>query len=106
MAKATKWTDRRFETRATPHTLAVNVESVFLQTQQRGCQMVSFQTKNPNSGIFWRTLEWKMLLNIHSGHLEYFTTSEYILWAIGNFVFIWFIFPPLWYIAPRKIWQP
>jgi hypothetical protein len=30
----------------------------------QGCQMVSFQTKNPNLGIFWRTLEWKMLLYI------------------------------------------
>jgi hypothetical protein len=30
--------------------------------RKQGCQMVSFQTKNPNWGIFWRTLEWKMLL--------------------------------------------
>jgi hypothetical protein len=26
------------------------------------CQMVCFQTKNPNSGKFWRALEWKMLV--------------------------------------------
>jgi hypothetical protein len=27
----------------------------------QGCQMVCFQTKNPNLGKFWRALEWKML---------------------------------------------
>jgi hypothetical protein len=41
-----------------------------------------------------------------SGHLEYFATIVYILWAFGNFVVVWYIFPPLWYIVPRKIWQP
>jgi hypothetical protein len=25
------------------------------------CQMVYFQTKNPNLGKFWRVLQWKML---------------------------------------------
>jgi hypothetical protein len=29
---------------------------------ETGCQMVYFQTKNPNLGKFWRALEWKMLL--------------------------------------------
>jgi hypothetical protein len=28
----------------------------------QGCQMVSFQTKNPNLGKFWRAQDWKMLL--------------------------------------------
>jgi hypothetical protein len=28
----------------------------------QGCQMVYFKTKNPNSGILWRALEWKMLV--------------------------------------------
>jgi hypothetical protein len=36
----------------------------------QGCQMVYFQTKNPNLGIFWRVLQWKML---------------YILWSFGIF---------------------
>jgi hypothetical protein len=40
---------------------------------------------------------------IYSGHLENFTTIGYILRAFGNFVVI---FPPLWYIVLRKIWQP
>jgi hypothetical protein len=30
----------------------------------QGCQMVSFQTKNPYLGIFWRALEWKILFSI------------------------------------------
>jgi hypothetical protein len=30
------------------------------------CQMVCFQTKNPNSGKFWRALEWKMLVYLWS----------------------------------------
>jgi hypothetical protein len=32
-----------------------------LPRRTQGCQMASFQTKNPNLGIFWGTLEWKML---------------------------------------------
>jgi hypothetical protein len=28
----------------------------------QGCQMVYFQTKNPNLGKFWMALEWKMLV--------------------------------------------
>jgi hypothetical protein len=28
----------------------------------QGCQMVCFQTKNPNLGKFWRVLQWKMLV--------------------------------------------
>jgi hypothetical protein len=27
--------------------------------QDQGCQMVYFQTKNPNLGKFWRSLVWK-----------------------------------------------
>jgi hypothetical protein len=39
---------------------------------------------------------------IYSGHLQYFTTIGYILWAFWVLVY----FPPLWYIVSRKIWQP
>jgi hypothetical protein len=46
-----------------------NIVLVFLtihtQTRRRkGCQMVSFQTKNTNLGKFWRALKWKLLLYI------------------------------------------
>jgi hypothetical protein len=30
----------------------------------RDCQMVYFQTKNPNLGKFWRVLQWKMYANV------------------------------------------
>jgi hypothetical protein len=45
----------------------VSVSYVTLQ----GCQMVCFQTQNPNLGKFWRALEWKMLVHF-TGHLEHF----------------------------------
>jgi hypothetical protein len=44
----------------------------------RGCQMVSFQTKNPTLGIFLQDLGMENVV-VHSGHLEYFTTIGYIL---------------------------
>jgi hypothetical protein len=62
-----------------------------------------FQTKNPNLGKFWWVWQWKMLvyftdiwsifrpLGVFYGHLVYF-----VIWYIS----------PLWYIVPRKIWQP
>jgi hypothetical protein len=28
----------------------------------QGCQMVCFQTQNPNLGKFWRFLHWQMLV--------------------------------------------
>jgi hypothetical protein len=31
-------------------------------TWEQGCQMVYFQTENPNLGKFWRALEWKRLV--------------------------------------------
>jgi hypothetical protein len=41
----------------------------------QGCQMVYFQTKNPNLGKFWMALEWKMLV--------YFMTISNILRPFG-----------------------
>jgi hypothetical protein len=40
------------------------------------------------------------------GHLEYFIAIGCILWSSGNFIVVWYIFYPIWYIATRKIWQP
>jgi hypothetical protein len=58
------------------------------------CQMVSFQTKNPKLGKFWRALAWKMLI--------YFMAIWNMLQKFGSFydhfvhfVFIWYIFPVL-----------
>jgi hypothetical protein len=70
----------------------------------QGCQMVCFQTKNPNLGKFRRSLDWKMF--------KYFMAIWVILWTLGifydrllSFVFIWYLFR-FWYHVQRKIWQP
>jgi hypothetical protein len=61
-------------------------------------------TKNPNLGIFWRALEWKLLV--------FFMAIWFILQPFGIFCsflvcfeVIWYIFPIL-DVLPRKIWQP
>jgi hypothetical protein len=60
---------------------------------EQGCQMVCFQTKNPNLGKFWRVLQWKILVyfktvwsillsfEIFYGHLVYFM----YVWSFGIF---------------------
>jgi hypothetical protein len=30
----------------------------------------------------------------------------YVLWPFGIFKVNWYSFSPLWYVTPRKIWQP
>jgi hypothetical protein len=76
-----------------------------LPMKKEGCQMVCFQTKNPNLGKFWRVLQWKMLVHVFYGHLVNFTVFCYILWTFaivrGNLVFFL-----SWYFVARKIWQP
>jgi hypothetical protein len=61
----------------------------------QGCQMVCFQTKNPNLGKFCRVLLWKILvyfmtiwsnlrpLQIFFGHLVYFVVIWYIFIRFG-----------------------
>jgi hypothetical protein len=53
-------------------------------TSNQGCQMVYFQTKNPNFGKFWRALDWEMLY-IFYGNLECFTDNWDVLWSFGTF---------------------
>jgi hypothetical protein len=60
-----------------------------------GCQMVCFQTKNPNLDKFWRVLLWKIIvyfitiwsilrpLEKFYGHLVYFVVSWYIFPSFG-----------------------
>jgi hypothetical protein len=70
-------------------------------------------------GIFYGSLVcftaiWSTLwpFGLLYGHLVYFMAIWSTLWPVGllygdlvYFMAIWYIFP-LWYIAPRKIWQP
>jgi hypothetical protein len=50
------------------------------QRQVQGCQMVCFQTIDPNLGKFWRILQWKMLVYFIDpwSILRFFC---YILWT-------------------------
>jgi hypothetical protein len=66
------------------------------EAREQGCQMVYFQTKNPDLGKFWRVLEWKMLV--------YFTVIWYILKVY--FVAIWYIFPRLGMLHLEKSGNP
>jgi hypothetical protein len=65
-----------------------------IRSVDQGCQMVSFQTKNPNLGKFWRALDWKMLI--------YFTAIWNILQIFGIFYDHLAHFFRFWYHAPRK----
>jgi hypothetical protein len=55
--------------------------------REQSCQMVYFQTKNPNLGKFWRALEWIMWV--------YFMTIWNTLWPFG-------IFSPFGYVWTKK----
>jgi hypothetical protein len=74
------------------------------QNPNQGCQMVYFQTKNPNLGKFWRVLQWKTLVYMSTwyilrpfwyiyGRLIYFMVIWYIYGRLIYFMVIWYIFP-------------
>jgi hypothetical protein len=44
-----------------------------LERLSQGCQMVYFQTKNPNSGQFWRAFDGKMWIYFIATWLGYFS---------------------------------
>jgi hypothetical protein len=87
----------------------VTSRSAFAATcMHQGCQMVCFQTQNPNLGKFWRKLEWcwKIVIYIlwpfgtYCGDVEYFMTIWYILlYSFGTFL-------PVLVRCTKKIWQP
>jgi hypothetical protein len=82
-------------------------------TNEQGCQMVSFQTKNPNLGKFWRVLDWKMLIyfmaiwnvlqtfGMFYRHLECFTDIWNVLQTFGIFCVHLVHFFRFWYHVPR-----
>jgi hypothetical protein len=72
----------------------------------QGCQMVCFQTKNPELGKFWRVLLWKILVYFMTIWSMYFMAIGNISWPFGIFCSSLVYFSPFWYIGPRKIWQP
>jgi hypothetical protein len=104
----------------------IKSHGAFVSSQ--GCQMVSFQTKNPNSGKYRRALDWKVLIfmalwnilqtfGIFYDNLVHFVFICHIFSRFGSmyqekFGTIWYILCSfgtlfhLWYHVPRKIWQP
>jgi hypothetical protein len=71
-------------------------------TIHQGCQMVCFQTKNPDLGKFWRVLQWKIFFE----HWVYLMAIGNILWTFGIFCGHLVYFAPFWYFVPRKICHP
>jgi hypothetical protein len=69
-----------------------SVPSLERKTLLQGCQMVCFQTKNPNFGKFCRVLQWKILV--------YFMTIWSILRPFGIFYGHLVYFAVIWYIFP------
>jgi hypothetical protein len=61
---------------------------VTLSGTGQGCQVVYFQTKNPNLSKFWRALDWKMLVCCYV-HLV-------------HFVLIWCSFFPVLVTCTKK----
>jgi hypothetical protein len=39
-------------------------------------------------------------------HCQYTKAIWYVLWSFGNFVVIWYLFPPFWYIVSKKSGNP
>jgi hypothetical protein len=65
-------------------------------THIQGCQMVYFQTKNPNLGKFWRVLQSKMLAYCIA--IWSILWAFGILWPIGIFHGHLIYFSQFWYI--------
>jgi hypothetical protein len=67
--------------------------------------MVSFQTKNPNLGKFWRTLDCKMLIYCIAiwNNLQ---TFGIFYDHLVNFLFIWYIFSDLGIMYQEKSGNP
>jgi hypothetical protein len=58
---------------------------------EQGCQMVCFQTKNPNLGKFWRVLHWKMLRSLMAIWNMLRSFGKFYDHLV-HFVLIWYIF--------------
>jgi hypothetical protein len=60
--------------------------------------MVYIHTKNPFLGLFWRALEWKMLVGIFYDHLKYFWAINHNSWPFGIVCYHLVLFPRFWYV--------
>jgi hypothetical protein len=75
-------------------------------SSEQGCQMVCFQTKNPNFGKFWMVLQWKMLVYFMDtwSIVRSFVIPISLTFGIVHCNLVYCF--PFWYFVPRKIWQP
>jgi hypothetical protein len=69
-------TPKLFKTLPTVNNYPIGQNSPNLVTlkaagRRQGCQMVCFQTKNPNLGKILTALDWKRLTYVFYVHLEY-----------------------------------
>jgi hypothetical protein len=67
---------------------------------RQGCQMVYFQTKNPNLECLAMKYAGKFY-----DHFVYFAANSYSLLPFGKFYGHFGIFFQFWYVFPIKIWQ-
>jgi hypothetical protein len=67
--------------------------------------MVCFQSKNPNSGKFWRAFDGKML-RYSSAILNILRTLVILYDHLVHFVFIWYIFYGFGIICLEKSGNP
>jgi hypothetical protein len=76
-------------------------------SDEQGCQMVCFQTKNPKLVKFWRVLLWEILVYFYD-HLVYFTAIGNIFWPFGIYcgIYIWYIFPRFGIFYQEKSGNP
>jgi hypothetical protein len=83
---------------------AFSVEKMLLPEQ--ACQMVYFQTKNPNLGKFWRSLCRLENIIIFYGNSEYFMAMCYILRPFDNLLVVWYIFHRFGVVRQEKSGNP
>jgi hypothetical protein len=76
---------------------------LFTQGGEQGCQMVSFQTKNPNLGKCLRALPRLENVDILYGHLQYSTNTWDSLGPFGTFCVHLVHFFRFWYHAPKNL---
>jgi hypothetical protein len=65
-------------------------------SSQQSCQMVYFQTKNPNLGKFWRVLQCKMLVNFMA-IWSILRPFSILYCELVHFVVLF------WYIVPKNL---
>jgi hypothetical protein len=85
--------DRALEDGPLDNLVTTLYRSIYTTQQMQGCQMVCFQTQNPNLGKFWKALLRKILV--------YFMTIWSMLWPLEIFYIHLVYFVVILYIFPR-----